>query len=115
MAAINVEILVCPGGFDGLTARLALREGFDCLFEYDRSRNSSFEAGIFTRKIQVYITAGVAGLHVEDQVVNKSGGHLGGKEIVDDDTYFQRVSVAVHARDDMRRTTGSDIVIIART
>jgi hypothetical protein len=26
------KILVCPGVFDGLTARIALSEGFDCLY-----------------------------------------------------------------------------------
>jgi 2-methylisocitrate lyase-like PEP mutase family enzyme len=26
------EILLCPGVYDGLTARIALREGFDCLY-----------------------------------------------------------------------------------
>lgn len=26
------EILVCPGVYDGFTARIALREGFDCLY-----------------------------------------------------------------------------------
>jgi 2-methylisocitrate lyase-like PEP mutase family enzyme len=26
------EVLVCPGVYDGFTARIALREGFDCLY-----------------------------------------------------------------------------------
>ena len=26
------EILVCPGVYDGLTARIALKAGFDCLY-----------------------------------------------------------------------------------
>jgi hypothetical protein len=26
------KILVCPGVYDGFTARIALREGFDCLY-----------------------------------------------------------------------------------
>jgi 2-methylisocitrate lyase-like PEP mutase family enzyme len=67
------------------------------------------------RTIQAYITAGVAGLHIEDQVVNKRCGHLGGKEMVDDETYFSRIRAAVLAREEMRQTTGGDIVIIART
>lgn len=67
------------------------------------------------RTIQAYITAGVAGLHIEDQVVNKRCGHLSGKEMVDDDTYFSRIRAAVLAREEMRQTTGGDIVIIART
>lgn len=67
------------------------------------------------RTLQAYISAGVAGLHIEDQVVNKRCGHLGGKEMVDDDTYFSRIRAAVLARQEMRETTGGDIVIIART
>lgn len=26
------EVLLCPGVYDGLTARIALRQGFDCLY-----------------------------------------------------------------------------------
>jgi 2-methylisocitrate lyase-like PEP mutase family enzyme len=26
------HITICPGVYDGLTARIALREGFDCLY-----------------------------------------------------------------------------------
>jgi 2-methylisocitrate lyase-like PEP mutase family enzyme len=67
------------------------------------------------RTIQAYITNGIAGLHIEDQVVNKRCGHLAGKELVDDDTFFSRIRAAVLAREEMRQTTGGDIVIIART
>jgi len=67
------------------------------------------------RTVQAYITAGVAGLHLEDQVVNKRCGHLAGKQLVDDETYFSRLRAAVLAREEMRQTTGGDIVIIART
>jgi 2-methylisocitrate lyase-like PEP mutase family enzyme len=67
------------------------------------------------RTIQAYITAGVAGLHIEDQVLSKRCGHLAGKELVDEDTYFSRIRAAVLARQELRETTGGDIVIIART
>ena len=26
------KIIVCPGVYDGLTARIAIRQGFDCLY-----------------------------------------------------------------------------------
>ena len=58
-----------------------------------------------------YIRAGVAGFHLEDQVQNKRCGHLQGKEVVDIETYLQRIRAAKAAKDAAR----SDIVLIART
>lgn len=67
------------------------------------------------RTVRAYISAGVAGLHLEDQVVTKRCGHLSGKELVDEGEYLSRIRAANMARDEMRETTGGDIVIIART
>ncbi len=53
--------------------------------------------------------AGVAGLHLEDQVNPKRCGHLDGKAVVDLDTAVKRIRAAVDARRD------SDLVIMART
>jgi len=53
--------------------------------------------------------AGVAGLHLEDQVNPKRCGHLDGKAVVDTGTAVQRIRAAVDARRD------SDLVIMART
>ncbi|KAK4456012.1 Pyruvate/Phosphoenolpyruvate kinase-like domain-containing protein [Podospora aff. communis PSN243] len=58
-----------------------------------------------------YILAGVAGLHIEDQVTTKRCGHLLGKELVDTSTFTSRVRGAAAARSRLN----SDIVIIART
>ncbi len=58
-----------------------------------------------------YARAGVAALHLEDQVVQKRCGHLAGKEIVSEEEYLTRIRAAVH----MRTKLGSNIVIIART
>ncbi|KAK8873140.1 Phosphoenolpyruvate/pyruvate domain-containing protein [Apiospora arundinis] len=63
------------------------------------------------RTTEKYILQGVAGFHIEDQVTTKRCGHLLGKELVDDQTYWARIRAAAHARARM----GSDIVIIART
>lgn len=57
-----------------------------------------------------YIAAGVAGVHLEDQVLAKRCGHLGGKELVDEGAFLARIRAAAAAR--ARR---GDIVIIART
>jgi len=63
------------------------------------------------RTVTSYIRAGVAGLHLEDQVVNKRCGHLKGKQLVDINEYASRIRAAVLAREQ----SGGDIVIIART
>lgn len=63
------------------------------------------------RTTEQYSRSGVAGFHIEDQVQTKRCGHLGGKILVDTDTYVTRIRAAVQAR----RRMGSDIVVIART
>lgn len=63
------------------------------------------------RTVEQYARAGVAGMHIEDQVQTKRCGHLGGKELVDLETYSARIRAAVAAS----KRVGSDIVIIART
>ncbi|KAK5706022.1 hypothetical protein LTR97_001008 [Elasticomyces elasticus] len=69
------------------------------------------------RTVEAYISAGVAALHLEDQVVNKRCGHLLGKELVDEVIYLGRIRAAVLARERMRAAMGDagDIVLIART
>lgn len=63
------------------------------------------------RTVTSYIRAGVAGLHLEDQIVSKRCGHLNGKQLVSTDEFAARIRAARLARDQ----SGGDIVIIART
>ncbi|KAI1357474.1 methylisocitrate lyase [Xylaria arbuscula] len=144
------KTLVCPGVYDGFSARMALAAGFDCLYMtgagVSMSRIGMADLGLTTqtemvdtasmianidpkipliadadtgygtvanvfRTVERYITAGVAGFHLEDQVVTKKCGHLKGKECVSLSEYLTRIKAAVEAR----KTRGSDIVIIART
>ena len=63
------------------------------------------------RAVEEYCRAGVAGFHIEDQVLSKRCGHLQGKEVVDIETYLARIRAA---RGAIIRY-GSDIVLIART
>ena len=49
------------------------------------------------RTIQALEDAGVAGLHIEDQVNPKRCGHLDGKAIVDTETATKRIRAAVSA------------------
>jgi 2-methylisocitrate lyase-like PEP mutase family enzyme len=69
------------------------------------------------RTVKSYISAGVAGLHLEDQVISKRCGHLLGKEVVDEATFLSRIRAAVLAREEMKATMGEagDIFIIARS
>lgn len=63
------------------------------------------------RTVTSYLRAGVAGLHLEDQVVSKRCGHLKGKQLVDVEEFVSRIRAAVLAREQ----SGGDIVLIART
>ena len=61
------------------------------------------------RSVQVLEDAGVAGLHLEDQVNPKRCGHLDGKQVVGTDTAVKRIRAAVQARRD------PDFLVMART
>lgn len=145
------HILVCPGVYDGLSARIALSVGFEGMYMTGAGTNASrlgmadlgiahlhdmrtnaemicnlkpdgapviadMDTGyggpmVIDRSLQQYHLAGVAGFHIEDQVMQKRCGHLKGKEVVDIDTYISRIKACVAAAKRLR----SDIVIIART
>ena len=62
-----------------------------------------------TRTIQEYERAGVAGVHLEDQVSPKRCGHLDGKEIVPRDEFVAKIRAAAAAR------RNPDFLLIART
>jgi methylisocitrate lyase len=61
------------------------------------------------RTVQIMEDAGLAGMHIEDQVSPKRCGHLDGKTVVDDGTARQRIRAAVEARRD------PGFLIMART
>jgi 2-methylisocitrate lyase-like PEP mutase family enzyme len=65
------------------------------------------------RTVTQYARAGVAGLHIEDQVQTKRCGHLLGKQVVSREEFITRIRAAVIARDAI--PGGSDFVIIGRT
>ena len=150
MLADPAKIITGPGVYDGFTARMALRNNFDCLYMTgagtSMSRLGMADLGLATmndmkdnaemiasldpsvpliadadtgyggsisvgRTVAKYIQAGVAGFHLEDQVVNKRCGHLKGKELVSEEEYLSRIRAAVN----MRKKMNSNIVIIART
>jgi methylisocitrate lyase len=61
------------------------------------------------RTVQIIEDAGLAGLHIEDQVNPKRCGHLDGKEVVDENTALKRIRAAVAGRRD------PNFLIMART
>src|ERR1041384_5403882 len=60
------------------------------------------------RTIREYERAGVAGLHLEDQVAPKKCGHIAGKQLVDAKEFADKIRAAVEYR------TDPDLVITAR-
>ncbi|PTB51913.1 hypothetical protein M431DRAFT_149493 [Trichoderma harzianum CBS 226.95] len=144
------NIIVCPGVYDGFTARIALKAGFDCLYMTGAgttmSRLGMPDLGIATlndmrdtasmiasldqsvpliadadtgfggpvmvgRTVSQYMQAGVAALHLEDQVQSKRCGHLLNKQIVSEDEFISRIRAA----NIVRNKHLGDILIIART
>jgi carboxyvinyl-carboxyphosphonate phosphorylmutase len=61
------------------------------------------------RTVLEYERAGVAGLHIEDQVAPKKCGHIAGKQIIPAREFAEKIRAAAENR------TDPDFVIIART
>ena len=61
------------------------------------------------RTVQAYEQAGVAGIHLEDQVMPKKCGHMSGKAVIPADEMAGKIRAAVEARRD------PDFLLIART
>jgi carboxyvinyl-carboxyphosphonate phosphorylmutase len=142
------DLLVAPGAYDALSARLIAQAGFPAVYMTGFGTAASVlgqpDVGLLTmsemvarasalasvvgdlpliadadtgygnpinvrRTIREYERAGVAGLHIEDQVWPKKCGHMEGKQVIPMDEMAQKVRAAVDARQD------PDFVIIART
>ncbi len=61
------------------------------------------------RTVREYERAGVAGLHLEDQVAPKKCGHIAGKQVIPTEEFCDKIRAAVEYR------TDGDFVVIART
>ncbi len=61
------------------------------------------------RTVREYEAAGVAAIHIEDQVMPKKCGHMDGKQLIEADEMAAKVTAAVAAR------RSPDLLIIART
>ena len=74
---------------------------FNSLFSFGGPANVA-------RTVRQYVRAGVAGMHIEDQVQTKRCGHLLGKQVVSREEFLTRIRAAVIARDSI--PGGSDFV-----
>jgi len=64
------------------------------------------------RTVDLYVRAGVAAAHLEDQVMPKRCGHIAGKALISADEYVGKLKMMRNAADDLGH---KDFVIIART
>ena len=141
------EMVLAPGCYDALGARLVEEAGFDAAymtgFGTAAARLGRPDVGLLTltemadnarriaqaveipviadadtgygnpinviRTVQEYEAAGVAAVHIEDQVMPKKCGHMEGKQLIGTDEMVAKVEAAVAAR----RSPG--FLIIART
>ena len=63
------------------------------------------------RTVREYVGAGVAGIHLEDQVAPKRCGHVAGREVIALEEAVGKIRAAVSARDELDR----EFLLIART
>ncbi|MBL8377987.1 MAG: methylisocitrate lyase [Burkholderiales bacterium] len=80
--------------------------GLPLMVDIDTGWGGAFN---IARTIRMFTQAGVAAVHMEDQVSAKRCGHRPGKEVVATDEMVDRIKAAVDARSD------ADFVIMART
>ncbi|MEZ5850807.1 MAG: isocitrate lyase/PEP mutase family protein [Hyphomicrobiaceae bacterium] len=139
-------MVVAPGAYDCITARLIEQGGFPCVYMTGAGTSAAHglpDYGLLTmsemvdnarritgaisvplvcdsdtgygnelnayRTVQEYERAGVAAIHIEDQVFPKKCGHLDNKELVSREDYFAKIRAAAAAR------RSKDFQIIART
>lgn len=90
----------------GNAARIAATVGVPVIADADTGYGNAINV---VRTVAEYERAGVAGLHLEDQVAPKKCGHMSGKAVVPAAEHAAKIRAAVKAR------TNPDLVIIART
>lgn len=77
-----------------------------CLSDADTGYGETLNVA---RAVREFEAAGLAGIHLEDQVSPKRCGHLEGKQVVPPDAMARKIAAAVRARRD------PDFFLIART
>jgi 2-methylisocitrate lyase-like PEP mutase family enzyme len=141
------RLVVAPGAYDALSARLVEQAGFDAVYMTGYGATASLlgrpDVGLLSmtemadqarrfvsavavpvigdadngyggplnvvRTVREYAAAGVAAMHVEDQVVPKRCGHMEGKRVIPVAEMVEKVHAMVEARG------RHDTVLIARS
>lgn len=86
--------------------RIAQAVSIPCIADADTGYGNPINV---IRTVRAYERAGLAGLHLEDQVMPKRCGHFSGKQVVPLEEMVKKIEAAVWAR------TDPDFVIVART
>ena len=89
-----------------LTGRIAANTNLPVIADGDDGYGNHLNVG---RLIVELERAGLAGVHIEDQVFPKRCGHMAGKRLVPAEKFVEKIKAAVDARQD------GDFTIIART
>lgn len=89
-----------------LTRRIAANTSLPVIADGDDGYGNHLNIGRLIRELE---RAGLAGVHIEDQVFPKRCGHMAGKRLVTADAFVEKIKAAVDARED------GDFTIIART
>ena len=89
-----------------LAGRIAANTSLPVIADGDDGYGNHLNIGRLIRELE---RAGLAGVHIEDQVFPKRCGHMAGKRLVAANAFVQKIKAAVDARHD------SDFTIIART
>jgi len=140
------QLLIAPGVFDGLSARLVEEAGFEAIYLSGGAVARSMgvpDIGLLTmsevieraaqvvaavkipviadadtgygnalnlvRAVREFERAGVAAIHIEDQITPKRCGHLEGKEVISLAEMEKKLAAALASRSD------PDFIIIGRT
>jgi 2,3-dimethylmalate lyase len=141
------ELIVAPGAYDCLSARLIEAAGFPAVYMTGFGTAAAYlgrpDVGLLgmsemadnarrivqavdvpviadadtgygnainvIRTVQAYENAGVAALHLEDQLAPKKCGHMEGKQLISAAEMVEKIRAAVAAK------SSPDLVIIART
>lgn len=111
-AVVSAVLLGRPDlGFTGaadhadLGRRVAAATTLPLVVDADTGYGNALHAA---RTVELYRGAGIAGLHIEDQVSPKRCGHMRGKDVVDVAEATSRIAAAVEA-------SAGTVVVIART
>ncbi len=86
--------------------RIALAVGVPVIADADTGYGNPINV---IRTVRAYENAGLAAIHIEDQIMPKKCGHMDGKQVIPAAEMVEKVRAAVAAR------SSADFVIVART